>query len=87
MRYPFLRVTNSQEASSVAPAVAAPSPALARRTDWQERARAGARVEVRRFAEGLARDQAAVQAALEVQWSNGPVEGHINRLKTIKRQS
>ena len=55
-------------------------------TDWQERARAGASVELRRFAEGLARDQAAVQAALEVPWSNGPVEGHINRLKTIKRQ-
>ena len=86
MRYPFLRVTNSQEASSVAPAVAARSPALPQRTDWQERARAGARVELRRFAEGLARDQAAVQAALEVPWSNGPVEGHINRLKTIKRQ-
>jgi transposase len=37
-------------------------------------------------AEGLRRDQAAVQMALEDRWSNGPVEGHINRLKTIKRQ-
>jgi transposase len=58
----------------------------AKLTDWQEKARAGASVELRRFAEGLARDQAAVQAALEEPWSNGPVEGHINRLKTIKRQ-
>jgi hypothetical protein len=54
--------------------------------DWQERARTGASIELRRFAEGLGRDQAAVQAALDESWSNGPVEGHINRLKTIKRQ-
>jgi transposase len=54
--------------------------------DWQEKALGGASVEMRRFAEGLKRDQAAVQAALDEPWSNGPVEGHINRLKTIKRQ-
>jgi hypothetical protein len=55
-------------------------------TEWQERARSGSSIELRRFAEGLSRDQAAVQAALQEPWSNGPVEGHINRLKTIKRQ-
>ncbi|HEX5269972.1 MAG TPA: transposase [Gemmataceae bacterium] len=55
-------------------------------TEWQGRALAGSSIELRRFAEGLSRDQAAVQAAVEVPWSNGPVEGHINRLKTIKRQ-
>ena len=27
-----------------------------------------------------------VEAAVEQTWSNGPVEGHINRLKTLKRQ-
>ena len=27
----------------------------------------------------------AVKAALMLPWSNGPVEGHINRLKLIKR--
>ena len=54
--------------------------------DWQEKAGKGASMELRRFAEGLGRDQAAVQAALDEPWSNGPVEGHINRLKTIKRQ-
>jgi hypothetical protein len=32
------------------------------------------------------RDEAAVQAAVTQRWSNGPVEGHVNRLKTIKRQ-
>ena len=32
------------------------------------------------------REEAAVQAAVTQRWSNGPVEGHVNRLKTIKRQ-
>ena len=31
-------------------------------------------------------DEAAVKAALKYPWSNGPVEGHVNRLKTLKRQ-
>jgi transposase len=38
------------------------------------------------FARQLRRDQAAVLAALQQPWSNGPVEGQINRLKMIKRQ-
>ena len=37
------------------------------------------------FAAGLRKDLAAVRAALETPWSTGPVEGRINRLKTIKR--
>ena len=28
----------------------------------------------------------AVEAAVTERWSNGPVEGQVNRLKTIKRQ-
>jgi len=31
-------------------------------------------------------DYDAVRAALTLAWSNGPVEGQINRLKTLKRQ-
>jgi transposase len=42
--------------------------------------------ELRSFAEGLRQDEAAVRAALSLEWSNGPVEGQINRLKTLKRQ-
>jgi transposase len=38
------------------------------------------------FAQGLRRDYVAVKAALRYEWSQGPVEGHVNRLKTIKRQ-
>ena len=39
------------------------------------------------FAGGLRRDYAAVRAALELPWSTGPVEGHINRVKMLKRQT
>jgi transposase len=39
-----------------------------------------------RFAFGLQKDLPAVLAAVETPWSNGQVEGQINRLKTIKRQ-
>ena len=41
---------------------------------------------MRSFATGLRQDEAAVTAALQYAWSNGPVEGHINRLKMLKRQ-
>ena len=39
-----------------------------------------------RLARGLQEDLAAVQAGLTLRWSNGPVEGHLNRLKRLKRQ-
>ena len=38
------------------------------------------------FANGLRSDLAAVRNALSMPWSNGQVEGQINRLKFIKRQ-
>lgn len=34
----------------------------------------------------LTRDRDAVEAALHLPWSNGPVEGQVHRLKLIKRQ-
>jgi transposase len=55
-------------------------------SDWLIRGEASANPELRRFAEGIRRDEAAVLAAVTQRWSNGPVEGHVNRLKTIKRQ-
>ena len=39
-----------------------------------------------RFAAGIERDFAAVLSAAETCWSNGQVEGQVNRLKTLKRQ-
>jgi transposase len=38
------------------------------------------------FAKGVHRDHRAVQAACTSRWSNGQVEGQINRLKLLKRQ-
>jgi transposase len=37
------------------------------------------------FAQGIESDAEAVSAAFSEPWSTSPVEGHINRLKTIKR--
>ncbi len=37
------------------------------------------------FAKHLGQDEAAFLAALQHPWSNGPVEGHVHRLKLIKR--
>jgi transposase len=54
--------------------------------EWLTRAEASPCPEVRHFAEGIRRDESAVNAAVTLPWSNGPVEGHVNRLKTIKRQ-
>jgi transposase len=55
--------------------------------DWLSQAEsAGMPAEVRNLASSLRQDQAAVQAALDLPWSNGPVEGEINRLKVLKRQ-
>ena len=38
------------------------------------------------FAYGLSRDINAVQNSIRLPWSNGTVEGHVNRIKSIKRQ-
>jgi transposase len=54
--------------------------------EWLARGEASPDPDLRRFAEGIRRDEACVQAAVTERWSNGPVEGHVNRLKTIKRQ-
>jgi transposase len=39
-----------------------------------------------RFAHGLQEELAAVTAGLTLNWSNGPVEGQVTRLKLVKRQ-
>jgi transposase len=53
--------------------------------DWLARAVASGVAPLRRFAMGLRADDEAVHAGLRRPWSNGPVEGHINRLKMLKR--
>ena len=53
---------------------------------WLQRATTSAVEAVRRFATGLYEDYEAVKAGVTLPWSSGPVEGHINRLKMLKRQ-
>lgn len=38
------------------------------------------------FARGLMADVVAVENGIKMSWSNGAVEGHVNRIKSIKRQ-
>jgi transposase len=53
---------------------------------WLARAATSTLLPFRRFAKGLRADYAAVRAAVTLPWSQGPIEGHINRLKMLKRQ-
>jgi transposase len=53
---------------------------------WLARAATSALTPFQRFAKGLREDVAAVQAAVTLPWIHGPVEGHLNRLKLLKRQ-
>ncbi|WP_419826435.1 ISL3 family transposase [Sphingomonas sp.] len=50
---------------------------------WLEQARSGL---LAPFANGLARDHAAVKAAIATAWSNAQAEGQITKLKLVKRQ-
>ena len=52
---------------------------------WLARATASAVAPLRRFATGRRADDEAVNASLLLPWSNGPVEGQINRLNMLKR--
>jgi transposase len=54
--------------------------------EWLAKALPSCCPEIRRFAEEIRQDESAVAAALREKWSNGPVEGQVNRLKLIKRQ-
>jgi transposase len=52
---------------------------------WLKAVSESAIAELISFAKGLERDEAAVRASLRLPWSQGPVEGAVNRLKLIKR--
>jgi transposase len=53
---------------------------------WMARATATEIDALQRFVRKLRQDLGAVEGAIVEPWSNGPVEGHINRLKTLRRQ-
>lgn len=52
---------------------------------WLKQARASQIKELQRFANGLEKDKSAVVAGLTRQENNGPTEGHITKLKLVKR--
>ncbi len=85
------RVRGRIPALDAALAVAGELADLIRRTatgtlaGWVVKAKGSGVAELVRFASGLESDAAAVSTAMTESWSNGPVEGQINRLKAIKR--
>jgi transposase len=54
--------------------------------DWLRRAVGSSLTAFVRFVGGLREDYEAVKAGVTLPWSNGQVEGQVNRLKTLKRQ-
>jgi len=53
---------------------------------WMEEASQTGIHPMQRFVRTVKQDLRAVEAAVTEKWSNGPVEGQINRLKALKRQ-
>jgi transposase len=53
---------------------------------WLAKATGSGIPELAGFAEGIRRDYTAIRAAFDLPWSNGQVEGQVNRLKLLKRQ-
>lgn len=53
---------------------------------WLKRAKESQVSELTSVVNGISRDYAAVRAACSLPWSNRVVEGHVNRLKFLKRQ-
>lgn len=54
---------------------------------WLQQVEQQGMSELRSFAQGLQRDYDAVKAGLTLPWSQGAVEGHVHRLKLLKRQA
>jgi len=53
---------------------------------WLERAQSSGIHAITRFVRILKQDLDGIETAVTEPWSNGPVEGHISRLKMLKRQ-
>jgi len=54
---------------------------------WLQKAEEQGIAELKSFARSLKKDYNAVKAGLTLVWSQGPVEGHVHRLKLLKRQA
>ena len=57
-----------------------------RLADWMQRVQADPLPAPHSLVTGLRRDLDAVVAGLTMPWNSGPVEGNVNRIKTLKRQ-
>jgi transposase len=57
-----------------------------RLVQWMDDVQADDLPDLHSFVAGVRRDQDAVVSGLTLPWSSGPVEGHVNRLKMLKRQ-
>lgn len=55
-------------------------------SSWMQTTAASGLMDLATFTRGLEADRPAVEAAVTQSWSNGPTEGHVNRLKFVKRQ-
>ncbi len=53
--------------------------------EWEAKVQATELKEFTSFLAGVQKDRAAVEKAITQTWSNGAVEGQVNRLKNIKR--
>ena len=53
--------------------------------EWLGKVQASHLQALQSFVTGVQQDKDAVLAGLTLPWSNGPLEGHVNRLKLIKR--
>ena len=53
--------------------------------EWADRVLADDLPPLRSFVNGLRGDQAAVTAGLTLPWTNGPTEGTVTRIKSVKR--
>jgi transposase len=85
LRAPQAEVAEAVDlAEDVAPLVRQRQPAQL--DPWLQRATTSTLEALQRFAKGLYEDYEAVRAGVTVPWSTGPVAGHINRLKMLKRQ-
>jgi transposase len=56
-----------------------------RLSTWLQDCQSSGITELVNFAQGLEQERSALYAALTLSYSNGPVEGKINKLKSIKR--
>ena len=53
---------------------------------WMAEATDSGIPELARFVRGLQDELTAIKAGLTLEWSNGVTEGHVHRLKLVKRQ-